>query len=158
MGRFGPLRNGAVYRMPFYLRNLDVDIMRFNITPFRPPSDFVSVQYSPMNLASGMAQKIVVEVRAKGPAHVEQLIEIKVKAHVIRVPVTARIFDVDEFDRLDNESLMLHGRRIGRHREKPDGQGMGPVELVRDDTYSRKVMGMNYIPFPPDVEQGPLLT
>merc|ERR1719191_1785584 len=100
-----------------------------------------------------MASKVVVEIRAKGPTHVEQLIEIKVKAHIVRVPVTARIFDQDEYDRLDNESLTLHGRRIGRHREKPDGRGMGPVELVRDDQYCRKVMGMNYIPFPPDLDQ-----
>jgi hypothetical protein len=143
--RFGPLRVGSVYRMAFYLRNLDVDVTRFNVYV---KSDFVSVKHQPGHLAPGMAAKIVVEILAKGPAKIEQLVEIKVKAHIIRVPVTARIFDAEEYDRLDAESLALHERRIGRHREKGGDASNKPppVELVMDEAYCRKVLGDAYQP------------
>merc|ERR1719152_746984 len=104
--------------MPFWLRNLDVDITRFNVV--RPLSNFVNIHYKPQPVAPGMAAKIVVEVVAGAPARVEQLVEVKVKAHVIRIPVTARIMEAEEYDRLDAESLALHRRHIGRHREKSD--------------------------------------
>jgi len=147
--RFGPLRVGSVYRMAFFLRNLDVDVTRFNVGV---QSEFVSVKHQPGHLAPGMAAKIVVEILAKVPAKIEQLVEVKVKAHVIKVPVTARIFDAEEYDRLDAESLALHERRIGRHREKsdPNSNKPPPVELVVDSAYCRKVLGPSYQPPPPD--------
>merc|ERR1719333_70669 len=112
--RFGPLRTGHVYRMSIHVRNLDVDITRFKVT--RPQSPFLNVQYQPQPVAPGMAAKITVEIVAGIPARLEQLIEVTVKAHLIRVPVTARIFDAEEYDRLNTESLQLHGRAIGRHQ------------------------------------------
>merc|ERR1712139_173372 len=51
--RFGPLRSGCVYRMAFYVRNLDVDTTRFNVS--RVESAFVNVHYAPQLLAPGMA-------------------------------------------------------------------------------------------------------
>lgn len=148
--RFGPLRQGSVYRMAFYIRNLDVDVTRFNVVPLE--SEFVSVRHQPGQLAPGMAAKITVEVAAKQPARVEQLVEVKVKAHVVRVPVTAKILEVEEYDRLDAQSFALHGRRIGRHREKAANGGKRVVEVVTDEAHNRKVMGKLYMPPPPDFE------
>eukprot|EP00746_Dinoflagellata_sp_MGD_P125940 gnl/MRDRNA2_/MRDRNA2_60853_c0_seq1.p1 gnl/MRDRNA2_/MRDRNA2_60853_c0~~gnl/MRDRNA2_/MRDRNA2_60853_c0_seq1.p1 ORF type:complete len:2005 (+),score=521.56 gnl/MRDRNA2_/MRDRNA2_60853_c0_seq1:84-6098(+) len=140
--RFGPLRCGCVYRMNFFLRNLDVDTTRFNVA--RVESAFVNVHYAPQLLAPGMAAKIAVEIIAGAPARVEQLVEVRVKAHVVQVPVTARVFDADEYDRLDAESMNLHGRHIGRLRKG------GPVELVTDESYCRKVLGEQYAGPPPE--------
>lgn len=140
--RFGPLRCGCVYRMNFFLRNLDVDTTRFNVA--RVDSAFVNVHYAPQLLAPGMAAKIAVEIVAGAPARVEQLVEVRVKAHVVQVPVTARVFDAAEYDRLDLESINLHGRHIGRLRKG------GPVELVTDEAYCRKVLGEQYAGPPPE--------
>jgi len=148
--RFGPLRRGSLYRMAFYLRNLDVDVTRFNVAKVKSELGFVNVHYQPGHLAPGMAAKIIVEVAAHVPAKIEQLVEVKLKAHVVRVPVTARVFDAEEYDRLDAESLALHGRRIGRHRERSENNKPGPVQLVVDEAYCRKVLGENYLVPPPD--------
>jgi len=147
--RFGPLRCGAVYRMSFWLRNLDVDLTRFNVA--RLESEFVSIRYQPGQIAPGMAARIVVEIAASMPARIEQLVEVRVKAHIVRVPITARVFDEDEYDRLDAESLALHGRRIGRHQPEHEGKS-GPVEVVDDETYSLKALGKAYRPAPADEE------
>ncbi|CAE8723758.1 unnamed protein product, partial [Polarella glacialis] len=151
--RFGPLRLGSLYRMAFWVRNLDVDVTRFNVTPLQ--SDFVKVHFQPGHLAPGISTKMVVEVLALGPAKIEQLIEIKVKAHVVRVPVTARVFDAEEYDRLDAESLALHGRRIGRHRERGENNKPSPVQLVTDPAYCRKVLGQSYLPPPAEFDDIP---
>lgn len=150
MCRFGPLRCGAVYRMSFWLRNLDVDVTRFNVS--RLESEFVSIRYQPGQIAPGMAARIVVEVAASMPARIEQLVEVKVKAHIIRVPVTARVFSEEEYDRLDSESMTLHQRRIGRHREE-EGKP-GPVEIVDDEAYSFKALGSAYRPSPAGMDPG----
>lgn len=150
--RFGPVRQGGVYRMAFYVRNLDVDVTRFNVTPLK--SEFVQAHHQPGQIAPGMAAKIVVEVAAKQPGKVEQLVEVRIKAHVVRVPVTARILEAEEYDRLDAESVALHRRHIGRHREKCGGDAgeKRPVEVVSDEKYCRKVLGeSNYLAQPADV-------
>jgi len=153
--RFGPVRQGGVYRMGFFLRNLDVDVTRFNVTPLK--SEFVKVSHQPGQIAPGMAAKVVVEIMAKQPGKVEQLVEVRVKAHVIRVPVTARILEAEEYDRLDAESMALHRRHIGRHREKSDAGEKRAVEVVTDEKYCRKVLGeTNYRPQPADFEETPL--
>lgn len=157
--RFGPCRLGSMYRMTLFLRNLDVDVTRFNVAPVT--SEFVSVKYTPGHIAPGMAAKIVVELTALAPAKIEQLVEVKVKAHHLRVPVTGIIFDAEEYDRLDAESLALHGRRIGRHQERNENNKPGPVELIRDEAYCRKRLGAAYMALPPDVEDatiGPNVT
>jgi len=140
--RFGPLRLGAMYRMNIFVRNLDVDVTRFNVVPVE--SDYVRVIYTPGHLAPGMAAKIAVEIAALSPAKIEQLVEVKLKAHVVNVPVTARIFDAEEYDRLDAESLAINGRRIGRHRERDERNKNGPVQLIQDEAYCTKVMGKAY--------------
>jgi hypothetical protein len=153
--RFGPVRQGGVYRMAFFLRNTDVDVTRFNIAPLK--SDFVKVSHQPGQIAPGMAAKIVVEVLAKQPGKVEQLVEVRVKAHIIRVPVTARIMEAEEYDRLDAESMALHHRHIGRHREKSDAGEKRAVEVVTDERYCRRALGENnYRPQPSDCEETPM--
>jgi len=148
--RFGTLRSGSLYRMNFSIRNLDVDGTRFNVVPVK--SEFVRVTHSPGHLAPGMATRIAVEIAAFSPAKIEQLVEVKMKAHVVRVPVTAVIYDAEEYDRLDAESLAINGRRIGRHRERDEGNQLGPVELVRDEGYCRRIMGAAYQPQPADYD------
>lgn len=148
--RFGPLRLGSLYRMSFFLRNLDVDVTRFHVRAVQ--SDLVLRGHQSGHLAPGLAERIVVDVAAKVPCNkVEQMIEIKVKAHVIKVLVTARIFDAEEYDRLDAESLALHGRRIGRHREVgEDVNKKPPVELIDDERECRQKLGDAYLPPPLD--------
>merc|ERR1740117_1170447 len=130
--------------MSFSIRNLDVDVTRFNVMPLdRPargsdrPSEFVSVRHQPGHIAPGMASKITVEVAAREPAVVEQLVEVRVKAHIIRVPVMARVFAADEYDELDANSVRQSGRHIGKHRAGVDGQGKGPVE-VAEEAYCKR--------------------
>jgi len=145
--RFGYLRKGSVYRMAFFLRNLDVDVTRFSIAPLNSP--YVRIDYKPGHLAPGLAIKIVVEIAATKPAKIQQLIEVKVKAHIIRVPVTGHVLNNDAYDDLDAQSLALHGRRIGRHHEISQANKQGPVELVTDEAYCRKVLGDDdYDPWP----------
>jgi len=151
--RFGPLRLGSLYRMVFYLRNLDVDVTRFNVKP--PETEMVKVHWTPGHLAPGMATKITVEVAALAARKIEQLVEIQVKAHIVRVPVTAKVIDADEYDRLDAESFALHARRIGRHRERSENQKPSPVQLVTDPEYCQKVMSRAYMPAPPEFQDGP---
>jgi len=148
--RFGLLRQGSLYRMHFYVRNLEVDVTRFNVK--LPDSEFVRIQYQPGQLAPGMAAKLSVEVLAKKPQRIEQLVEILTKAHVIRVPITARIIGAEEYDRLDAESMALHGRHIGRHRERSETHKPGPVQLVTEPNYCKKVMGSAWQPLPTDFD------
>lgn len=68
--------------------------------------------------------------------------EVKVKAHAVKVPVNGRVLDPEEYDRLDAESLSLHGRRIGRV-----GPEM-PVTQVLDEKYCVKLLGDKYMPPP----------
>lgn len=142
--RFGPLRKDSLYSMSFYFRNLDVDVTRFSVSKVKSQFDFVTIQYQPGHLAPGMAAKVTVLVSARAPAKIEQLVEVRIKAHVVRVPVTARVFDAEEYDRLDAESLALHGRRIGRHRERSSDNKPGPVSLVTDPGLYQQIMGCEY--------------
>jgi len=143
--RFGLLRQGGIYRMSFHLRNLDVDVTRFNVkSPVaagdeRAPHPFVGVHYVPQLLAPGMAGKVTVEILASAPTKVEYSVEVKVKAHTVKVPVSARIVDAGEYDRLDMESLSLHGRHIGRCGKD------GPVQEVSDENYCIKMLGDKFM-------------
>lgn len=149
--RFGPLRKGSISRMSFHLRNLDVDTTRYVVNP--SASEYVRVSFTPGHLAPGMATKIQVELIAWRQTKIEEVIEIKMKAHIVQVPVTARILDAEEFDRLDKQSLAVNRRRIGRHREvNPDTGKPSPVELVVDEAYCIQVMGSEYIPQLPELE------
>lgn len=152
--RFGLLRQGSLYRMNFYVRNLEVDVTRFNVRC--PDSEFLRIQYQPGQLAPGMAAKLCVEVLALKPQRIEQLVEILTKAHVIRVPITAKIIGAEEYDRLDAESMALHGRHIGRHRERSETHRPGPVHLVSEPGYCKKVMGAAWQPLPTDFENSML--
>merc|ERR1711920_820086 len=67
------------------------------------------------------------------------VIEIKVKAHLIKVGVYANIYDAEEYDRLDRESVALHGRKIGREWERRDNNEPGPVRIVTDKEYCDEV-------------------
>eukprot|EP00913_Durusdinium_trenchii_P028534 g26762.t1 len=149
--RFGLLRQGSLYRMHFYIRNLEVDVTRFNVRV--PDSKFIRLQWQPGQLAPGMAAKVSVEMLATEQQRIEQLVEIVTKAHVIRVPITARIIGAEEYDRLDAESLALHGRRIGRHRERSETHRPGPVQLITEPIYCKKVMGAAWQPLPSDLEE-----
>lgn len=151
--RFGPLRQGSLYRMSVYVRNLEVDVTRFNVKP--PESKLVNVKWQPGHLAPGMATKLTVEVLALEPARIEQLLEVHTKAHIVRVPITARIVGAEEYDRLDAESMALHGRRIGRHREKSETHKPGPVQLITEPSYCKKVMGPTWQPPPVEFDDLP---
>merc|ERR1719382_1832142 len=104
--------------MSFFVRNLDVDNTRFNVMPVK--SQFVRVQYNPGFLAPGVAAKIVVEIAASAPATIEQLVEVKIKAHVIKVPVTALVHDAEEYDKQDEQMQARHRTRLGRPHERSE--------------------------------------
>jgi len=148
--RFGPLCLGKVYRMYFFLRNLDVDTTGYVITSH---SDFVQICHTPGEIvgdgskvagkiAPGMAKKVCVEIAAHTPKdRIEHLIEIMVKAHKISVPVTARILDVEEYEKDDATEMAIHQRHIGRTRERGDPASNGkppPVEEVPDPEYCKQ--------------------
>mmetsp|Transcript_102982 Transcript_102982/g.297810 ORF Transcript_102982/g.297810 Transcript_102982/m.297810 type:complete len:171 (+) Transcript_102982:3-515(+) len=142
--------------MSFYIRNLDVDVMRYIVTSSSKGSskDFVKICHTPGelvgdaankiagHLAPGMAKKVIVEIAAHTPAIVEQLIEVSVKAHRIKVPVFARILDVEEYEKEDYTEMAIRNRHIGRAQEHGDMASGGkppPVEQVSDPSYIKKV-------------------
>lgn len=112
--RYGVLRQGGVYQINLILRNLDVEPTRFVVVP--PRSEYVFVEYKPNAVPAGLSLKVSVELRAFLPARIENIVEVKCKAHVIKIPVSARVLTPTDYDRLDAESMMVHGKRIlGAH-------------------------------------------
>ena len=126
---FGTLRTGAVYRLACFLKNLDVDVTRYIIKPVEGP--VLKLWYKHGPLAPGMSVKIVVELRALAPLQLETFLDLRVKAHSIKVPIAARVLDAEEYDFLEEESRRLYGR-------KPVGRG---VEIVTDLAYCKKALG-----------------
>jgi len=149
--RFGPLCLRGIYRMSFYVRNLDVDVMRYVITASgegRP--HFVRICHTPGelvgkatkiagHLAPGMAKKVTVEIIAHTPTTIQELIDITVKAHHIKVPVFARILDVEEYEKEDYQQFSLNHRHIGRSHGDASAGKPPVVEIVSDPLYCEKV-------------------
>jgi hypothetical protein len=88
------------------IKNKSVNDLNFDY------SRYLFVRYAPKNVAPGLSMKVVIELRAFVPARIENIIEIRCKAHVIKVPVSARVVTPQEYDRLDAESVMVQGKRI----------------------------------------------
>jgi len=143
--------------MSFYIRNLDVDVMRYvvdtNATQPESWTHFVKICHTPGelvgdankiagHLAPGMAKKVIVEIAAHKPDKIEKLITITMKAHRIQVPVFARILDVEEYEKEDYTEMAIRNRHIGRaqeHGAEASGGKPPPVEQVSDPSYVKKV-------------------
>merc|ERR1740123_2343461 len=155
--RFGPLRTGSIYRMSVNVRNLDVDVTRFCVTPLE--NRMVRVKHCPGGIAPGMAMQLLIEIACLEPAFIEEVVEVRSKAQVVRFPVTARIHEAREYDNLDAQALSVNGRRIREPaaRKGHGGRELGTVELVTDEDYCRSVLGLANQAFPqssiPDVGQ-----
>lgn len=108
--RFGLLRRGGVYQIVLNLKNSDVESTRFNVLV--PKSDFVKCIYTPHNVAPGLSLQTIVELWAHHSGKIQQVVEVHCKGHVIKVPVTARVLDPEEYDSLDAESVLLNNKRI----------------------------------------------
>ncbi|CAD7948053.1 unnamed protein product [Amoebophrya sp. A120] len=131
--RFGLLRRGGVYQITLQLKNLDCEQTRFNVKLVQGTSEYVKVNYVPKSVAPGLAMNVTIELWAHHSAKILQVIEARCKAHVVKIPVSARILEPDEYDRLDAESVLLNGKRIlGNH--------------VRLQEWSEDKLGANYIP------------
>lgn len=52
--------------------------------------------------------------------------------------------------------MALHGRHIGRHRERSETHRPGPVHLVSEPGYCKKVMGAAWQPLPTDFDDSML--
>ncbi|CAD7930868.1 unnamed protein product [Amoebophrya sp. A25] len=128
--RFGLLRRGAVYQITLQLKNLDCEPTRFNIK--QPDSEYVKIAYSPMPVAPGLSMNVSVELWGWHSAKILQVIEASCKAAIVKIPVSARVVEAEEYDRLDAESVLLNGKRImGSH--------------VRLQEYSSDKLGAAYI-------------
>lgn len=92
------------------LRNLDVEGTRFNVKP--PASEYVKIHYQPRQVPPGLSLTVNVELWAHHAAKIQQVIEVKCKAHVVKIPVSARVLEPDQYDKLDAESVLLNGKRI----------------------------------------------
>jgi len=132
--RFGALRAGGVYRLPVFLKNLDVDVTRYTIKPLEEP--YLKLWYAHTPLAPGMSVKVIIELIAHGPVKIDTFLDVRVKAHTVKVPIQARVLEAEEYDSLETESLRLHGRKLVKRG----------VELVVDETYARKALGPNFAP------------
>lgn len=130
--RFGLLRRGGVYVMKLTLKNLDVDGTRFVIQPIK--SEYCVCHYQPKQVAPGLSMDVMIEVRAHHAANLENVLDVKCKAHIIRVPILAKILEPQDYDRLDAESVLLHGKRI-----------LNNGVSVRGEWESRKLLGPNFI-------------
>lgn len=131
--RFGVLRAGGVYRMPVFLKNTDVDVVRFTVKPLEEP--FLKLWYAHAPLAPGMNVKIMVEIIAHGPAKIDTFLDLRVKSHIAKVPIQANIMPTAEYDRLELETVRLHGRKIAKKG----------VEIVADEQYAKKALGGGYV-------------
>merc|ERR1711871_764421 len=109
--RFGLLRKGQIYKQELILRNLDVEATRF-VVRIPHASEYVNIVYSPKSVASGLSLSITCEILAHLAAKIENIIEVRCKAHVIRIPVTATILECENYDSLDAESFLLRGKRL----------------------------------------------
>lgn len=130
--RFGLLRRGGVYSMTVTLRNLDVEGTRFVIKPVQ--SEYIVAHYAPQQVAPGLSLTVTIEVRAHHAATLENVLDVKCKAHAIRIPILAKILDPADYDRLDAESVLLHGKRILSRAIEP-----------KNEWEARKTLGPNYI-------------
>jgi hypothetical protein len=131
---FGMLRVGGIYRLAVYVKNLDVDVTRYIVKPLEEP--YMKLWYAHTPLAPGMSVKIVVEIVASRAMKIDTFLDVRVKAHCIKVPIAARVLDPDEYDALETESMRLHGRKLVKRG----------VELVTDEKYCKKTLGFAYSP------------
>jgi len=146
--RFGPLRTGCIYCMSVSVRNLDVDVTRFSVVPLG--NRMVRVKHSPGGIAPGMAMRLLIEIACLEPTSIEEVVEVRSKAQVVRFPVTARIHEAKEYDNLDAQALSVNGRRIREPAERKGrgGRELGTVELITDEDYCRSVIGPAYQALP----------
>merc|ERR1712038_1162746 len=80
----------------------------------------------------GMAMRLSIEVACLEPALIEEVVEVRSKAQVVRFPVTARVHEAREYDDLDAQALSVNGRRIREPAERKGrgGRELGTVELI----------------------------
>lgn len=117
--RFGVLPIGETFEMNLFIKNEDVQLMRFNIR--QPTRKDIRIIYKPAPLAPGMTCKVSVELRAKSIEQLETEFQIAAKAEIYKLPVFANIISREEFERIDKESLRLHGRGVQKPGVKVKG-------------------------------------
>ncbi|CEM12924.1 unnamed protein product [Vitrella brassicaformis CCMP3155] len=135
--RFGPLRQGHIYRLHFKLRNFDVDVCRFNVKG--PQSNLINIHYTPQAVPPGLALPVTVELCATVAARVEQIVSVRHKAHILQLPVIAEVLEPEQFDRLHEQMIDAQGRPLLKKT----------IEVVSDPKAIAKKLGPN-APLPPD--------
>jgi hypothetical protein len=117
--RFGVLPVGETFEMNLFIKNEDVQLMRFNIR--QPPRKDIRIIYKPAPLAPGMTSKVTVELTTKSIEQLETEFQIAAKAEIYKLPVFANIVSSEEYQRIDEESVRLHGRGVQKPGVKAKG-------------------------------------
>ena len=55
-----------------------------------------------------MSVKVIIELIAHGPVKIDTFLDVRVKAHTVKVPIQARVLEAEEYDSLETESLRSH--------------------------------------------------
>ena len=108
--RFGVVKVSEIYEMQILLKNEDNQLLRFIIR--QPARKDVRVLFKPAPIAPGMFVKLSVEVSLKQPEKVETEFEIATKTEIFKIPVFANAVYQDEYEKINEESLRLHGRNV----------------------------------------------
>ena len=108
--RFGLIKMSESYEMQVLLKNEDSQLLRFVIR--QPARKEVRVLFKPAPIAPGMFIKLAVEVSLKHPEKLETEFEIATKTEIYKIPVFANAVHQDEYDKVNEESVRLHGRNV----------------------------------------------
>ena len=108
--RFGVVKVNEVYEMQILLKNEDSQLLRFVIR--QPVRKDARVLFKPAPIAPGMFVKLSVELSPKQAEKLESEFEIATKTEIFKIPIYANAVFQDEYDKINEESLRLHGRNI----------------------------------------------
>jgi hypothetical protein len=87
--KFGTVKQGGIYRLPFMLRNVGTESGRFNVKP--PTNKNIQVVYSPGPVAPGIAVWMEVELKAMDLGNTEEEIRIDTGGDTLRILVSATV-------------------------------------------------------------------
>ena len=108
--RFGVVRVGEVYEMTLMLKNEDNQLLRFSVRQANRREG--KVLFRPAPIAPGMFVRVLAEVFVRVPEKIETEFEIATKTEIYKIPVFVNAVSNEEFERVNEEAIRMHGRSV----------------------------------------------
>lgn len=124
--RYGVVKAGEVYEMTVLLKNEDSQLLRFIVR--QPPRKDIKILFKPAPIAPGMFTKLTAEICVKNPEKFESEFEVASKTEIFRIPVFVNALSSEEYEKINEESVRLHGRSILKPTVKAKG---GNSSIIR---------------------------